>query len=58
MSDKAIKEVWVVGEVSPVAYDNKEAAWKHANAEATSDGYCLPITHLIIKSSYEPKKKT
>lgn len=56
MSDKAIKEVWVVGEVSPVAYDNAAEARKHASAEATSDGYCLPVTHLIIKSKYEPKK--
>lgn len=56
MSDKAIKEVWVVGTVLPVAYDNAEAAWKHANAEATSDGYCLPVEKLVVKSVYEPKK--
>ena len=56
MSDNAIKEVWVVGEVSPVAYDNAAEAWKHASAEATGDGYCLPVIHLVIKSKYEPTK--
>ena len=56
MSNNAIKEVWIVGEISPVAYDNKIAAWKHAEAEHTADGYNLPITHLVIKSSYEPNK--
>jgi hypothetical protein len=51
-----IKEIWVVGMNSLTAYDNHDEAWKHAKAEATSDGYCLPVERLVVKSKYEPKK--
>lgn len=50
------KVIWVVDTVCPVAYDNYDEARKHAAAEATDDGYCLPITKLVVKSAYEPKK--